>query len=76
MGGELDFDDSPDDKPDFVRYAVELRCQNPVTDTKEIPPLEESAEATETLFALGLKPSKVPRKDLLKLLHTACILEE
>ena len=25
-GKGLDFDDAPDDKSDFVRYAVELRC--------------------------------------------------
>ena len=30
----LDFNDYPDDKTDFVRYAVELRCLNPVVDTK------------------------------------------
>ncbi len=27
----LDFDDAPYDKYDFVRYAVELKCQNPIT---------------------------------------------
>jgi hypothetical protein len=32
--GLLDFDDAPDDKPDFLRYAVELRCHNPITDTR------------------------------------------
>ena len=25
----MDFDDEPEDKPNFVRYAVELRCLNP-----------------------------------------------
>ena len=61
-GRGLEFDDLPDDKPDFVRYAVELRCQNPITDTKKTPPpsLEELAEATETLLASGLKPDKGP----------------
>ena len=33
-GRGLDFDDAPEDKLDFVRYAVELRCLNPLTDTK------------------------------------------
>ncbi len=33
-GRGLDFDDFPEIKSDFVRYAVELRCLNPVMDTK------------------------------------------
>ena len=36
-GRGLDLDDAPDDKPDFARYVVELRCQNPITDTKKTP---------------------------------------
>ena len=36
-GRGLDFDDFPEDKPDFNRYAVELRCLNPVVDTKKTP---------------------------------------
>jgi hypothetical protein len=44
-GRGLDFDDARDDNPDFVRYVVEFRCQNPITDTKKtpLPPLEELA---------------------------------
>ena len=47
-GRGLDFDDAPNDKSDFARYAVELRCQNPIIDTKKnpLPPLEELVEAT------------------------------
>ena len=33
-GRGLDFDDYPETKSDFVRYVVELRCLNPVFDTK------------------------------------------
>ena len=35
-GRGIDFDDAPDDKPDFVRYAVELICHNP-SQTPENP---------------------------------------
>jgi hypothetical protein len=34
-GRGLDFNDYPDDKSDFVRYAVELRCLNSIADTKD-----------------------------------------
>jgi hypothetical protein len=56
----LDFDDIPEDKPDFVRYAVEFRCLNPLMDIKQspLPPLEELAEAVTTLTAVGLQPHK------------------
>jgi hypothetical protein len=69
-GRGLDFDDHPDDKTDFVRYAVELRCLNPIMDTKKspLPPLEDIAEAMKALIAVCLKPDKEPRKDLEKLL--------
>jgi hypothetical protein len=65
----LEFDDSPDDKPNFVRYAVELRCQNIIPDTRKtpMPPLENLAEAAMTLLAAGLKPEKAPRNELVKL---------
>ena len=77
-GGLIELDDSPGNKPDFARYTVELRCQNPITDTRKtlLPPLEELGETTETLLASGLKPDKVSRKDLLKLLQITCIPSE
>ena len=55
-GRGLDFDDTPEDKPDFVRYEVEFRCLNPLKDTKKspLPPLEELAEAVTTITAVGL----------------------
>jgi hypothetical protein len=72
VGRGLNFDDHPDDKIDFVRYAVELRCLNPIVDTKRspLPPLEDFAEAMEALIAVGLKPDKKPRKEIEKLLQT------
>jgi hypothetical protein len=53
----MDFDDHPDDKTDFVRYAVKLRCLNPIVHTKKspLPPLEDLAETVEALMAVGLK---------------------
>ena len=44
-GRGLDFDDYPENKFDFVMYAAELRCLNPVVDTKKtpLPPLEDLA---------------------------------
>ncbi len=67
-GQRLEFDDSPDDKPDFVRYAVELRCQKTVAYRETtLPPLEDLAEATTALLIAGLLLDKEPRKDLNKL---------
>ena len=67
----LDFDDRPEDKTDFVRYAVEFRCLNPMTDTKRspLPPLEDLSEAVEALLAAGLKPDKEQRKEMEKVLQ-------
>ena len=72
VGRGLVFDDHPDDKNDFVRYAVELRCLNPILDTTKspLPPLKDLAEAIEALIAAGLEPDKEPRKELEKQLQT------
>ncbi len=69
-GRGLDFDDFPEIKPDLIRYAVELRCRNPVTYTKTTPPplLEDLAEAVTVLLHTGLQHNKEPRKDLEKIL--------
>ena len=55
-GRGLDFDDYPENKSDFVRYVVELRCLNPVVDIKKtpLPPLEDLAEAVNVLLHVGL----------------------
>ena len=49
----LDFNDYCDDKIDFVMYAVELRCLNPVVDTKKspLPPLKDLSEAVGALMS-------------------------
>jgi hypothetical protein len=33
-GRGLDLTDNPDSKEEFLRYAVELQCLNPVADTR------------------------------------------
>ena len=70
-GRGLDFDDRPEDKIDFVRYAAELRCMNPMTDTKRspLPPLEDLSEAVAALRDAGLKPDRKQRKELEKMLQ-------
>jgi hypothetical protein len=52
----VDFDDYPENKPEFVRYEVELRCLNHVVDTKKtpLPPLEDLVEAVTVLLQVGL----------------------
>jgi hypothetical protein len=70
-GRGLDFDDFPEDKPDFIKYAVELRCLNPVIDTKKtpLPPLEDLVEAVTVLLKARLHHNKEPRKELDNILH-------
>jgi hypothetical protein len=70
-GRGLDFDDYPENKSDFVRYADELRCLDPVVDTKNtpLPPLEYLAEAVNVLLHVGLQQHKEPRKELEKLIQ-------
>ena len=55
-GRGLDFEDFPEVKSNFVRYAVELRCLNPVLDTEKtpLPPLEDLVEAVTALLQTGL----------------------
>ena len=50
---------------------MELRCLNPMMDTKKspLPPMEDLSEAVEALIAARLKPDKKPRKELDKMLQ-------
>jgi hypothetical protein len=70
-GRGLDFDDFPEIKPNFVRYAVGLRRLNPMRDTKKtpLPPLEDLADAVTVLLQTRLQHNKEPRKDFEKLLQ-------
>ena len=58
--------DYPEDKPDFVRYAMELRCLDHVEDTKKtpIPSLEDLSKAVTVLMQVELQHNKKPRKEL------------
>jgi len=77
-GRGLDFHDFPEDKPDFIRYAVELRCLNPVVHTKKtpLPPLEDLAEGVRVLLKAGLQHNKQPRKKLEKILQAEGVSKE
>jgi hypothetical protein len=72
VGRGLDFDNFPEIKPDFVRYAMELRCLNLVMDIKKtpLPPLEDFADAVIVLLLTGLQHNKEPRKELEKILQS------
>ena len=65
-GRGLNFDELPEAKPDFVRYAIELRCLSPAVDTKKtpLPPLEDLTEAVIVLLQVGLHHNKEPRKEM------------
>ena len=67
-GQGLDLDDYPGNKSDFVRYAFELRCLNPVVDIKKtpLPPLEDLVEVVNVLLHVGLQHYKEPRKEIEK----------
>ena len=70
-GRGLDFDDYPEDKPNFVRYAIELCCLNPIVDIKKtpLPPLEDLAEAVIILLHVRLQQNRDPRKELEKIVQ-------
>ena len=48
-GKGLDFTDNPEDEEPFLRYAVQLKCINPIKDISRtpLPPLEDIAEGVE-----------------------------
>ena len=60
-------------KEDFLRYAIELQCLNPVAGTRKspLPPLEELAEGTIALIEAGLRLGTKPRRELEKTLKEA-----
>jgi len=65
-GRGLDITENPYHKIDFLRYAVELHCLNPVADIQKspLPPLEDPAEGGTVQLATGLKLGTELRKDL------------
>ncbi len=67
-GRGLDFTENPDSKENFLGYAVELQCLNPVADTRKtpLPSLEKLAEGTTALIESGLRLGTEPRCELKK----------
>jgi len=65
-GRGLDFTENPYHKEDFLRYAVELHCLNPLADIRKspLPPLDNLAEGVTVQLATRLKHGTEPRKDL------------
>jgi len=67
LGRGLEFDDYPEDMPNFAMYAGELRCLTPVVDIKTtpLPPREDLAEIVTILLHVGLRSAKKePRTEL------------
>jgi hypothetical protein len=77
-GRGMHFYDYPEDKSDFVRYAVEFRCLNPVAANKKtpLPPLEDLAEAVTVLLQVGLQHTEERGKELEKILQEEGITKE
>ena len=65
-GRGLDFNDYPEQKADFLRYAVQLNCINPIRDiTKNLlPPLEEIARGISIQLRDVIKPGNQSRRDM------------
>jgi hypothetical protein len=74
-GRGLDFTDAEDDKEDFLRYAVEYHCLNPIADIKThpLPALEELVHDITAQTSEGLQYGKEPRKELQRALKTAAV---
>ena len=71
----LDFDDHPEYKSNFARYAVELRRMNPIVYTKKnpLPLMKDLAKTVGILLSMGLHQNKEPRRKLEKILQTTGI---
>ncbi len=64
-GRGLDFDDFSEQKADFLRYAVQLNCINPIRDiTKSsLPPLEEIDRGISIQLRDGIKLGSQSKRD-------------
>ena len=62
-----------DNKPDFLRYAVEYHCQNPIVDINKhpLPLLKELVDGVSLQLMAGLQGGHEPRKDLDRALKEA-----
>jgi hypothetical protein len=72
-GRGLDFAYNPEQEEDFLRYAVELHCLNPVQDIARTssPQLEEIAIGAKVFLAAVNKTGTQQRKDMDAALRTA-----
>ena len=72
-GRGLDFTEAEDTKEEFLRYAVELHCLNPITDIKKhpLPALEELVHGATVAITEGLYNGCEPRKELQRALKEA-----
>jgi len=73
VGRGLKFSDAPEEEQDFLRDAVEYRCQQPVANTQKtpLPPLEDLMEGANNLLSSSLMCNKEPRKELDNILKSA-----
>jgi hypothetical protein len=74
-GRGLDFDENPDHKSDFLRYAIQLNCINPIRDIikSPLPPLEEIARGVLIQLREAVKLGTQSRRDLEAALKTTGI---
>jgi len=72
-GCGLDFTDTKDIKTDFLRYAIEYHCQNPISDIKKhpLPLLEELVDGVSFQLMVGPQGGREPRQDLDRALKEA-----
>ena len=73
VGRGLDFKDTEDIKSDFLMYAVDYQCQNPIAEIKKhpLPILEELVDGVSLQLMTGLQSGREPRKDLDRALKDA-----
>jgi len=62
----MNFDENPDQKSDFLRYAIQLNCINPIREIIKypLPPLEDIARAVSIQLREVVKLETQSRRDL------------
>jgi hypothetical protein len=72
-GRGLDFDEFPSQKADFLKYAVQINCVNPIRDITKcpLPPLEEIAQGIHIQLHDVIQKGTLSRKDLDAAINTA-----
>jgi hypothetical protein len=77
-GCGLDVDENPDQKADFLRYAIQLNCINPIRDITKIPlaPLEEITKGASIQLKEVAKHGTQSSRDLDVALRTASTIAD